>query len=127
MRTVRHSALWALALLAGLAAARAEEFSTSVMRPVAVDPATGMISGKLPGGGGPASYYFAVPLGTGELMAQLQITGRPNGTRRLTIELLGAEAKVAASTFVRAGFGPKDEATKGFPIDAAGRHLVRLT
>jgi outer membrane protein OmpA-like peptidoglycan-associated protein len=85
-----------------------------------------MVAGKLPGAGS-ASYYFAVDLRPGDLMTQLQVTGRPNGERRLTLQLLDAEAKVAASTFVRAGFGAKDEGTKSFAIDSSGRHVIRLT
>ena len=44
-----------------------------------------------------------------------------------TLQLLDAEAKVAASTFVRAGFGANDEGTKSFGIDSSGRHVIRLT
>ncbi len=126
MHGFRHPALFALAVLVLAAPAAADDFSTSIMRPIPVDPSTGMIAGKLPGAGS-ASYYFAIDLRAGDLMTQLQITGRPNGERRLTLQLLDAEAKVAASTFVRAGFGAKDEGTKSFAIDSSGRHLIRLT
>jgi outer membrane protein OmpA-like peptidoglycan-associated protein len=126
MHRFKHPALFALAVLAIAAPAAADDFSTSIMRPTPVDPSTGMVAGKLPGSGS-ASYYFAVDLRAGDLMTQLQITGRPNGERRLTLQLLDVEAKVAASTFVRAGFGAKDEGTKSFAIDSSGRHVIRLT
>jgi len=128
MTAFRHSALFALGLVAaGAVPAAAEDFSTSIMRPTPVDPATGMLAGKLPGAAGPTSYYFAVPLSVGDLMTQLQITGRLNGERRVTFQLLDAEAKVAAFTFLRAGFAAKEETTKSFAIDTSGRHLIRLT
>jgi outer membrane protein OmpA-like peptidoglycan-associated protein len=126
MSRFKHPAFFALAVLASAAPAAADDFSTSVMRPTPVDPSTGMVAGKLPGGTGSASYYFAVDLHTGDLMTQFQINGRPNGERRLTLQVLDADAKVAASTFVRAGFGAKDEGTKSFAIDASGRHVIRL-
>jgi len=127
MRTVKYAALIAVAVLAGALPAAADDLSTSIMRPTAVDPAVAMVAGKLPGGSGSKSYYVAVDLKPGDLMAQLQVAGRANGERRLTLQLLDGEAKAAASTFVRAGFGTRDEATKSFAIDAGGRHVMRLT
>jgi hypothetical protein len=40
--------------------------------------------------------------------------------------LLGADAKVQDSTFVRAGFGTLDEGASSFAIDNSGRHVIRL-
>jgi outer membrane protein OmpA-like peptidoglycan-associated protein len=126
MSTIKYAALLAAAILAGTLPAAAD-LSTSIMRPTAVDPAVGMVAGKLPGSGGSKSYYVAVDLKPGDLMTQLKIAGRANGERRLTLQLLDAEARVAGSTFVRAGFGTEDETTKSFAIDAAGRRVMRLT
>jgi outer membrane protein OmpA-like peptidoglycan-associated protein len=117
----------ALAMLAGMAPARAQEFSTSIMRPTLVDPATGLVAGKLPGGSGSISYYVALDLVPGSLLTQLQVTGKPDGARRLTVELLDANARVADSAFVRAGFGVRDDATKSFTIDTTGRYVLRVT
>jgi outer membrane protein OmpA-like peptidoglycan-associated protein len=127
MRTIQYAALLAAAVFAGTLRAAANDLSTSIMRPTSVDPAAAMVAGKLPGGSGSRSYYVAVDLKPGDLMTQLQIAGRANGERRLTLQLLDGEAKVAGSTFVRAGFGTLDEATKSFAIDAGGRHVMRLT
>ena len=127
MRTIKCAALLAATVLAGTLPAAADDLSTSIMRPTAVDPAIGMVAGKLPGGSGPKSFYVAVDLKPGDLMTQLKIAGRANGERRLTLQLLDADAKVAASTFVRAGFGREDETMKSFAIDATGRHVMRLT
>jgi outer membrane protein OmpA-like peptidoglycan-associated protein len=126
MRTIKYAAL-AAAVFAGTLSAAADDLSTSVMRPTSLDPAVAMVAGKLPGGSGAKSYYVAVDLKPGDLMTQLKIAGRANGERRLTLQVLDAEAKVAASAFVRAGFGTQDETTKSFAIDAAGRRVMRLT
>ncbi len=123
---LRTSALLALALLACASPAAAGELSTSILRPTPLDPATGLISGKLPGGSGQASYYVSADLSAGDLLTQLRITGRAGGERRLTLQLLGADAKVQDSTFVRAGFGTLDEGTSSFAIDNFGRHVIRL-
>jgi outer membrane protein OmpA-like peptidoglycan-associated protein len=127
MPTVKFASLVAAAILAAALPAAADDLSSSIMRPTAVNPTIGMVAGNLPGGNGAKSYYVAVDLKPGELLTQLQIAGRANGERRLTVQLLDGEAKVAATTFVRAGFGALDETTKSFAIDAAGRHVMRLT
>jgi outer membrane protein OmpA-like peptidoglycan-associated protein len=106
------------------ASAIPDEYSTSILQPSAAD--SGLTAGKLPGGTAVKYYYLSADLTAGSLMTQLQITGRPHGERRLTLELLGPDARVAESTFVRAGFGAKDESTKTFAIDASGRRFMRL-
>jgi hypothetical protein len=70
MRVFKYSALVAVAVLAGALPAAADNLSTSIMRPTAVDPAVGMVAGKLPGDNGSKSYYVAVDLKPGNLMAQ---------------------------------------------------------
>jgi outer membrane protein OmpA-like peptidoglycan-associated protein len=127
MPAFKFRSAFTLIVLAGVMPAAAEDFSTSIMHPTRVDPSLGIIAGKLPGSAGPISYYFAVDLNNGDLMTQYQVTGRQNGERHLTLQLLDAEAKIADSTFVRAGFGAKDEGTKSFAIDSTGRHVIRLT
>jgi outer membrane protein OmpA-like peptidoglycan-associated protein len=130
METITHmfrtSTLIALAVLACASPAAAGDLSTSILRPTQLDPATGLISGKLPGGSGRASYYVSADLSAGALMTQLRISGRAGGERRLTFQLLGADAKVQDSAFVRAGFGTLDEGTSSFAIDNSGRHVIRL-
>jgi outer membrane protein OmpA-like peptidoglycan-associated protein len=122
----KNSALFALAVLACASSAAAGELSTSILHPTPLDPATGLIVGKLPGGSGQASYYVSADLSAGDLMTQLRITGRAGGERRLTFQLLAADAKIQDSTFVRAGFGTLDEGTSSFAIDDSGRHVIRL-
>jgi hypothetical protein len=106
-------------------AATADDLWKSIMRPTSVS--SGVVAGNLPGGDGSISYYVAVDLQPGTLMAQLAIAGRPNAGKKLTFELLNAEARVAASTYVMAGLDPKAEATKSFAIDSPGRYIIRLT
>jgi outer membrane protein OmpA-like peptidoglycan-associated protein len=123
MKTLLRLALAGVAL--GATHAAADELSKSVMRPTPVT--TGVVAGNLPGGNGSASYYIAVDLQQGALMTQLEIAGRPNSDKKLTVELLNADARVAASTYVMAGLDAKAETTKSFPIDSAGRYVIRLT
>jgi outer membrane protein OmpA-like peptidoglycan-associated protein len=104
----------------------ADDLSTSVMRPTPVDPSNGLITGHLPGGQGSTSWYLSVDLEPGDLLTQLQVSGTPNTGKRLDFELLNAAARVAGSVYVMAGLDAKAEVTKAFPIDRAGRYVVRL-
>jgi outer membrane protein OmpA-like peptidoglycan-associated protein len=115
-----------LALAAIAAPALADELSTSVMRPTSVDPASGRIVGQLPGGQGSKSYYVALELARGDLIAQLQVAGSPNTGKRVDFELLDADARVMGSVYAMASLDPIGEALKTFPIDHAGRYVARL-
>jgi outer membrane protein OmpA-like peptidoglycan-associated protein len=106
--------------------AAAQNLSTSVLRPSAVDPATGVIAGKLPGGGGTVSYYLAVELRPGDLLTNLRVTGRPNVAKRLELELLDGAARVSGQTYVLTEREGQAETTKAFAIDSPGRYVVRL-
>lgn len=118
-----------LLLLAGFVAAPAlaDSLSTSIMRPSPLDPTSGLVTGKLPGGQGSISYYLSIELQAGELVTQLQVTGTPNTAKRLDLELLDRSARVAHSVYVMAGLDAKNETTRNFPIDRAGRYVIRLT
>jgi outer membrane protein OmpA-like peptidoglycan-associated protein len=126
MKKIINAALVGLlASLAPAAAGAADELSKSIMRPTPVT--SGMVAGNLPGGEGSTSYYIAVDLKQGTLMTQLSVAGRANTGKQLTFDLLNAEARVAAGTYVSAGLDPKAEVTKNFPIDSAGHYVIRLT
>jgi outer membrane protein OmpA-like peptidoglycan-associated protein len=118
-----------LFVFAGVAAvatsAAADELSRSIMRPTPIN--SGVVAGNLPGGEGSTTNYIVVDLQQGALMTQLAIAGRANTDKKLTFELLNAEARVAARTYLMAGLDPKAELTKSFPIDSAGRYIIRLT
>ena len=116
----------ALALTGFAATAQADDLSMSVMRPTPVDPATGLVAGNLPGGQGSKSYYVAVDLQAGDLIAQLQVAGTPNTGKKIEFELLNESARMVASVYAMAGLDANGEATKTFPIDRAGRYVMRL-
>jgi outer membrane protein OmpA-like peptidoglycan-associated protein len=97
------------------------------MRPTPVDPATGLVAGSLPGGQGSKSYYVALELAAGDLIAQLQVAGTPNTGKRLDLELLDGSARAVDSVYAMAGLERKGEATRTFAIDRPGRYVVRLT
>jgi outer membrane protein OmpA-like peptidoglycan-associated protein len=114
-----------LAFAGGFAgAAWADDLSTSVMRPTPVT--TGVVAGSLPGGQGATSYYVALDLVAGNLVTQLQVAGTPNTDKRLDLELLDASARATDSVYVMAGLDRKGEGTKTFPIDRAGRYVLRV-
>jgi outer membrane protein OmpA-like peptidoglycan-associated protein len=128
MKTIKSCILGCALLAIGFETTlHADELSTSIMRPTAVNPATGLVAGNLPGGQGSKSYYVAVDLKPGDLITQLQVAGTANTGKRVEFELLDAGARRIDSVYVMAGLDPKAEATKTFPIDHAGRYVVRLT
>jgi outer membrane protein OmpA-like peptidoglycan-associated protein len=53
--------------------------------------------------------------------------GTPNTDKKIEFELLDSSARMVASVYAMAGLDAKGEATKSFPIDRAGRYVVRLT
>ncbi|MBV9970918.1 MAG: OmpA family protein [Xanthobacteraceae bacterium] len=127
MRAIKLSLLATTLLVACSTLAQAGDLSTSVMRPTPVDPATGVVAGNLPGGQGSRSYYVSVELAAGDFVTQLEVAGTPNTGKRLDLELLDGSARAVGSTYVMAGLDAKGEATKTFPIDHAGRYVIRLT
>jgi outer membrane protein OmpA-like peptidoglycan-associated protein len=116
----------ALALAAGAAPAAADELSNSIMRPTKLDPVATMVAGRLPGGSGSTTYYLAADLEAGSLMTQLQVAAHGHDRRRLTLELLNASAEPEDKASVIEGFADKDDTTKAFAINHAGRHILRL-
>jgi outer membrane protein OmpA-like peptidoglycan-associated protein len=125
MKIINWAAVGILASLASAPPAFADDLSKSILRPTPVT--SGMVAGNLPGGEGSTSYYVAVDLHQGTLMTQLSVAGRASTGKQLTFDLLNAEARVAAGTYVSAGLDPKADVTKNFPIDSAGRYVIRLT
>ncbi len=121
MTTLTRAALFAIAAAALTSSAAAQDLSTSVLRPTKVDPASGRIAGAFPGGDGATSYYVAVDLQPGELMTQLEVSGRPNAPKRVELELLDANGRVSSSSYVMAESEAKRDVTKSHAIDTAGR------
>jgi len=114
--------------LAGLllaSSAWANGFSTSITAPTPV-PATGIITGSYPVGGAETSYYFAVDLKAGDLVAQMSVLGRPGRDKKIEFDLLDPKGKRAGSFWMSAGLDANDEAGRTIPIDSSGRYTVRL-
>jgi outer membrane protein OmpA-like peptidoglycan-associated protein len=120
MRLRLASAL--LGLLVLPASAGAEGFSTSVIRPSSVPP-NGVISGSFPAG--ETRYYFAMDVAPGDLLTQLSFAGRDGAQKEVDLEILDANARVRAQYWIH---GPESslQSTRGFPVDASGRQVVRL-
>lgn len=113
-------ALLALALVPR--GAGAENFSTTVMRPSAVPP-NGVISGKFPAG--ETRYYFALDVVPGDLMTQLSFAGRAGAPKEVDLEILDKDARARAQYWIHGEDGSL-QSTRGFPIDATGRQVLRL-
>lgn len=99
--------------------------SQSYLDPTPI-PASGSVSGRFPGGAEYASYYFAAELKAGTLMTQTTLTGRAGALKWASLELLDDEGRVAQSYHLSRTEASAD-ATRGFPIDRSGRHILRVT
>jgi outer membrane protein OmpA-like peptidoglycan-associated protein len=124
-RPTLPASLLLTALLAAPALAQ-QAISTSILRPSALDADSGVIAGPLPGGEGARTFYVAADLKAGDLLAQLSVTGRANSHKRLTLELLGPDARARHSHYVLAGLEATGETTRAYPVDATGRHILRI-
>lgn len=111
-----------LVLLASAPSAAEETLSTSVMRPSAV-PGNGVVSGTFPAG--ETRYYLALEVAPGDLMTQLSFAGRDGAQKEVDLEVLDSSARVRAQYWIH-GTESNLQSTRGFPIDASGRQVVRL-
>jgi outer membrane protein OmpA-like peptidoglycan-associated protein len=118
----RRTSAALLVLLACAPSAAGEGFSTSVLRPSAV-PANGVVSGSFPAR--ETRYYFALDAAPGDLMTQLSFAGREGAQKEVDLEILDASARVRAQYWIH-GTESTLQSTRGFPVDAAGRQVVRL-
>lgn len=100
-------------------------FSTSIMKPTPVG-ANGVISASFPGGGQKGSYYFSVHVQKGELLTQISFDGREGANKQVELALLNSSARVEDSYWIH-GSDAVEEATRSFPIDSAGKRVLRLT
>jgi hypothetical protein len=99
-------------------------FSRSVFAPTPVDE-SGVITGSLPGAEAKLVYYFVIDAQVGDLLTQISYEGRAGAPKALTLNLLSDDARVAQWFWIH-GSDAQEEATRGFPIDAAGRKLLRV-
>jgi len=100
----------------------ADAFSTSVLRPSPVPP-NGVISGTFPAG--ETRYYFALDAVPGDLMTQLSFAAREGAQKEVELEILDANARSRAQYWIH-GEDASLQSTRGFPIDATGRQVLRL-
>jgi outer membrane protein OmpA-like peptidoglycan-associated protein len=127
--TMHRQTLIACLLLMGISVAQAsaqDSLSSSIMRPSVLNADTGLIAGRLPGGDSSRTFYVAVDLKAGDLLAQLSVEGRANTQKKVTLELLGADARAKHSHYVMAGLDATGETTRTYPVDANGRHILRV-
>lgn len=121
-RTRVACALALFAVTTAGATAAPDGFSTSVMRPSAVPP-NGVISGSFPAT--ETRYYFALDTVPGDLMTQLSFWGRAGAQKEVELEILDASARTRAQYWIH-GEDASLQSTRGFPMDAAGRQVLRL-
>lgn len=122
LRVAAH-ALGAIAIaLAAAETLAADGFSTSIMRPAAM-PGNGVVSAAFPAG--ETRYYFALDVVSGDLMTQLSFAGRAGAQKEVELEVLDQSARMAAQYWIH-GEDATLQSTRGFPIDGAGRQILRL-
>jgi outer membrane protein OmpA-like peptidoglycan-associated protein len=114
--------------MAGLvpAIATAQEYSTSIIRPTVLAADNGVVAGPLPGGRGARSYYIAADLKAGELSTQIKVSAPSDETRMVSFELLGPNASVVDSYYVKTSFEEQNQATRTFPIGSTRRYNMRV-
>jgi outer membrane protein OmpA-like peptidoglycan-associated protein len=103
-------------------AVAADTLSTSLLRPMPVEP-NGVIRGPLPTA--KTAYYFSIEAQAGELLTQLALRGTPGAEKQLALELLDPTARVQDSYWIH-GADASSEATRSFAIDGRGRRLLRV-
>lgn len=118
--------VWGSLIILLATSAGAQELSTSLGQPTVVDPATGQIAAHFPGGDGSTSYYVTVDVGKGDLIARVAVAGTPDTLKRVDLELLNPNARVADSFYVATETQSQREASKTFPMDTSGRQIIRL-
>lgn len=118
-------ALGGSALPARPAAETARGNSQSFLDPMPI-PADGVVSGKFPGGAVSAYYYLVGDLKAGQLMTQITLTGRPGAMKWASLELLNDQGRVEQEYHLSRTDASAD-ATRSFPIDQSGKHILRLT
>src|ERR1700681_2917127 len=114
----------AAALLTSVA--NADTFSTSALTPSPL-PANGVISGSYPQGGTETTYYFSAALKAGDLATQISFMGRPGRDESLEIALVDPSGKRVGSHYILGSLDVNQEQARVLPIDATGRHMIRVT
>jgi outer membrane protein OmpA-like peptidoglycan-associated protein len=103
-----------------------QKLSTSLIRPTVLEQDNGVIAGPLPGAAGAKSFYVATDLQTGELATQIKVSAPSDRVRSVTFELLGSNAAVKDSYYIKTSTNQQNEQTRTFSIDNAGRYSLRV-
>lgn len=106
-------------------AATAGGASQSYLDPTPI-PESGSVTGRFPGGAENSYFYFSADLKAGTLMSQTTLTGRGGALKWASLELLDDQGRVTQSYHLSRTEASGD-ATRSFPIDHSGRHILRLT
>lgn len=114
----------ALANAAPKAAPAAGQLSRSIFQPTPLAN-SGVVSGALPGDDKRVTYYVAVDVQKGDLLTQISVASRQGADKSLDFSLLGDDGAPADTYWVH-GEGSAEEKTRSFPIDSAGKRIVKL-
>jgi hypothetical protein len=106
-------------------AANPNEASRSFLAPTPVG-SDGVITGAFPGGEGYAYYYFVADLKAGSLLTQISVSGREGALKWISLAVLEDNGR-ADKSYHMSRVEANADATKSFPIDRSGRHVLRLT
>jgi hypothetical protein len=104
-------------------------FSRSYLSPTPF-PKGGSVSGSFPGGEKQiAYYYFAADLKPGDLKTQISFSGRRHAPKMLELALLDSKGRAGANSshYVMSELDATAEKTRAFPIDSAGRYILRVS
>lgn len=105
------------------AAAASEPLSTSALHPTPVGP-SGVVQGPFPDGG-KTTYYLSLDVTGGDLLTQVEFSGRPGAEKSVELAVLDDGARTRDSVWTH-GSAPGEQATRRFPIDRAGRQILKL-
>jgi len=90
----------------------------------------GSVSGSFPGGEKQiAYYYFVADLKPGDLKTQISFSGRRDAPKMLELALLDSKGRAGANSshYIMSELDATAEKTRAFPIDSAGRYIVRVS
>ena len=99
--------------------------SRSFLAPTKVPP-DGAITGTFPGGAGYTYYYFVTDLKAGTLMTQMSASGREGASKWMSLAVLEANGR-AEHSYHMSRVEANADATRSFPVDRSGRHILRMT